>query len=82
MALLVLEFGGTHPAGELIGDRVLDTVIGAAAGLLAAMLVTNRRPAGAWRRRWPPPTWPAPTPYTRWPPRRPRPPRSTPPAAG
>ncbi|WP_406012450.1 FUSC family protein [Streptomyces sp. NBC_00984] len=47
MALLVLEFGGTHPtAGELIGDRVLDTVIGAGAGLLAAMLVTNRRAAG------------------------------------
>ncbi|MFB7914373.1 FUSC family protein [Streptomyces sp. NPDC056061] len=46
MALLVLEFGGTHPAGELIGDRVLDTVIGAAVGLLAAMLVTNRRAAG------------------------------------
>lgn len=46
MALLVLEFGGTHPAGELIGDRVLDTVIGAAVGLLAAMLVTNRRASG------------------------------------
>lgn len=46
MALLVLEFGGTHPAGELIGDRVLDTVIGAAVGLLAAMLVTNRRATG------------------------------------
>ncbi|MFF2329508.1 MULTISPECIES: FUSC family protein [unclassified Streptomyces] len=46
MALLVLEFGGTHPAGELIGDRVLDTVIGAAVGFLAAMLVTNRRATG------------------------------------
>ncbi|MEV8444671.1 FUSC family protein [Streptomyces parvus] len=46
MALLVLEFGGTHPAGELIGDRVLDTVLGAAAGFLAATLVTNRRAAG------------------------------------
>ncbi|MFF9569030.1 FUSC family protein [Streptomyces sp. NPDC014685] len=46
MALLVLEFGGTHPAGELIGDRVLDTVIGAGTGLLAAVLVTNRRAAG------------------------------------
>ncbi|MFJ7494167.1 FUSC family protein [Streptomyces sp. NPDC097727] len=46
MALLVLEFGGTHPAGELIGDRVLDTVIGAGVGILAAMLVTNRRAAG------------------------------------
>ncbi|MFG2626299.1 FUSC family protein [Streptomyces sp. NPDC048473] len=46
MALLVMEFGGTHPAGELIGDRVLDTVIGAGVGILAAMLVTNRRAAG------------------------------------
>ncbi|MFF8690709.1 FUSC family protein [Streptomyces sp. NPDC015144] len=46
MALLVLEFAATHPAGELVRDRVLDTVIGAAAGLLATMLVTNRRAAG------------------------------------
>ncbi|MGN5635003.1 FUSC family protein [Streptomyces sp. AC154] len=46
MALLVLEYAGSHPAGELIGDRVLDTVIGAAAGILTAMLVTNRRAAG------------------------------------
>ncbi|MFF8713380.1 FUSC family protein [Streptomyces sp. NPDC015184] len=46
MALLVLEFGGTHPVGELIGDRVLDTVIGAGTGLLAAVLVTNRRAGG------------------------------------
>ncbi|MFI0877700.1 FUSC family protein [Streptomyces parvus] len=46
MALMVLEFGGAHPAGELIGDRVLDTVLGAAAGFLAATLVTNRRAAG------------------------------------
>ncbi|WP_282685531.1 MULTISPECIES: FUSC family protein [unclassified Streptomyces] len=45
MALLVLEFGGAHPAGELIGDRVLDTVLGAAAGFLTATLVTNRRAA-------------------------------------
>ncbi|MFF8434245.1 FUSC family protein [Streptomyces bacillaris] len=46
MALLVLEFGAPHPAGELIGDRVLDTVLGALAGFLAAALVTNRRAAG------------------------------------
>lgn len=46
MALLVLEFGGAHPAGELIGDRVLDTVLGAATGFLVATLVTNRRAAG------------------------------------
>ncbi|MET7858094.1 FUSC family protein [Streptomyces sp. NPDC005318] len=50
MALLVIEFGGTHPAGELIGDRVLDTVIGAAVGLLAAMAVTNRRATGRLER--------------------------------
>nr|WTB35355.1 FUSC family protein [Streptomyces sp. NBC_00830] len=50
MALLVLEFGGTHPAGELIGDRVLDTVIGAAVGMLAAMAVTNRRATGRLER--------------------------------
>jgi len=50
MALLVLEFGGTHPAGELIGDRTLDTVIGAVTGVLAAMLVTNRRAAGRLER--------------------------------
>ncbi|MFJ2089253.1 FUSC family protein [Streptomyces sp. NPDC087901] len=46
MALLVLEYAGSHPAGELIGDRVLDTVIGAAVGFLAAALVTNRRATG------------------------------------
>ncbi|MFD0022581.1 FUSC family protein [Streptomyces sp. NPDC058382] len=46
MALLVLEYAGSHPAGELIGDRVLDTVIGAAVGFLAAVLVTNRRATG------------------------------------
>ncbi len=50
MALLVLEFGGTHPASELIADRALDTVIGAATGLLAAVLVTNRRAAGRLER--------------------------------
>lgn len=50
MALLVLEFGSTHPAGELIGDRVLDTVIGAAVGILAAMAVTNRRATGRLER--------------------------------
>ncbi|THA67111.1 FUSC family protein [Streptomyces sp. A0958] len=46
MALLVLEYAGSHAAGELIGDRVLDTVIGAAVGFLAAVLVTNRRATG------------------------------------
>jgi uncharacterized membrane protein YgaE (UPF0421/DUF939 family) len=46
MALLFLEFSGFQPVGELIGDRALDTVIGAAAGLLVTMAVTNRRAAG------------------------------------
>ncbi|MCX5400994.1 FUSC family protein [Streptomyces sp. NBC_00102] len=46
MALLVIEFGGAHPAGELVGDRVVDTVVGAAVGFLAAVLVTNRRATG------------------------------------
>ncbi|MEU1367004.1 FUSC family protein [Streptomyces sp. NPDC005803] len=46
MALLVLEYSGSHPAGELVGDRVLDTVIGAGVGFLAAVLVTNRRATG------------------------------------
>lgn len=46
MALLVLEYAGSHPAGELIGDRLLDTVIGAGVGFLAAVLVTNRRATG------------------------------------
>ncbi|MEV0848453.1 FUSC family protein [Streptomyces sp. NPDC049954] len=46
MALLISEFSQFHGAGELIGDRVLDTVLGAAVGILAALAVTNRR-AGA-----------------------------------
>ncbi|MHC3429083.1 FUSC family protein [Streptomyces sp. DT18] len=43
MALLIGEFGGRHGTGPLVGDRVLDTVVGAAAGLVVAFLVTNRR---------------------------------------
>lgn len=46
MALLLVESTGTHPAGGLIGERVLDTLTGAALGLLAAIAVTNRRAAG------------------------------------
>ncbi|MFK4693402.1 FUSC family protein [Streptomyces pristinaespiralis] len=46
MALLLVEAGGPHPPGTLIGDRVLDTLIGIALGLLAAVVVTNRRAAG------------------------------------
>ncbi|GGX65964.1 FUSC family protein [Streptomyces hiroshimensis] len=45
MALLLTEFGGSRPAGELVGDRWTDTLVGAAAGLLACALVTNRRAA-------------------------------------
>ncbi|ARZ66455.1 membrane protein [Streptomyces albireticuli] len=45
MALLLTEFGGGHPARELIGDRWTDTLIGAAVGLLVCVLVTNRRAA-------------------------------------
>ncbi|MGW0792119.1 FUSC family protein [Streptomyces sp. NPDC002911] len=46
MALLILEFGGFQPAGELIADRVLDTLVGVAVGFLAAIAVTNRRASG------------------------------------
>ncbi|MEV8096910.1 FUSC family protein [Kitasatospora sp. NPDC085879] len=45
MALLLVEFTGDHPAGRLIGDRVLDTLIGAAVGFAAALAVTNHRTA-------------------------------------
>ncbi|MFJ6855848.1 FUSC family protein [Streptomyces sp. NPDC091271] len=46
MALLILEFGGFQPAGELIADRALDTLVGVAVGVLAAVAVTNRRASG------------------------------------
>ncbi|MGW0780924.1 FUSC family protein [Streptomyces sp. NPDC002913] len=46
MALLILEFGGFQPAGELITDRALDTLVGVAVGFLAAVAVTNRRASG------------------------------------
>ncbi|WP_377268199.1 FUSC family protein [Peterkaempfera sp. SMS 1(5)a] len=46
MALLMTEFAGLQPAGQLIADRWLDTVLGAAAGLLACALVVNRRLGG------------------------------------
>lgn len=45
MALLVTEFARYQDPGELITERVLDTVVGAAVGFLAAMAVTNRRAA-------------------------------------
>lgn len=46
MALLILEFGGFQPAGELVADRALDTLVGVTVGLLAAIAVTNRRASG------------------------------------
>jgi hypothetical protein len=43
MALLVTEFARLQQPGELIADRVLDTLVGALVGFVAAVLVTNRR---------------------------------------
>ncbi|MDT0568139.1 FUSC family protein [Streptomyces sp. DSM 3412] len=43
MALLVTEFVRFEDPGELITDRLSDTVVGALVGLLMAVVVTNRR---------------------------------------
>lgn len=43
MALLITEFAHAQGAGELITDRVLDTLVGALVGFVAAVAVTNRR---------------------------------------
>ncbi|EYT78836.1 membrane protein, partial [Streptomyces sp. Tu 6176] len=43
MALLVTEFAGQRPAGELMTERAVDTVVGALVGFVAAVAVTNRR---------------------------------------
>ncbi|MER0483972.1 FUSC family protein [Streptomyces sp. Edi2] len=45
MALLLTEFGGRLPAGTLIADRWIDTVVGAMMGLACCVLITNRRAA-------------------------------------
>lgn len=45
MALLLTEFGSHLPARTLIADRWVDTVVGAAVGLVCCVLVTNRRAA-------------------------------------
>ncbi|MEV4396771.1 FUSC family protein [Nonomuraea sp. NPDC049607] len=45
MAILMSEFAGTRPVAELVADRWLDTCVGAAAGLLACVLVPDRRAA-------------------------------------
>ncbi|WP_371788763.1 FUSC family protein [Streptomyces griseoaurantiacus] len=43
MALLVTEFARLQHPGELMADRMLDTLVGALVGFLAAVAVTNRR---------------------------------------
>ncbi|MFE3881592.1 FUSC family protein [Streptomyces lydicus] len=43
MALLLTEFGGRLPAGTLIADRWIDTVVGAVVGLACCVVITNRR---------------------------------------
>ncbi|MFE2688374.1 FUSC family protein [Streptomyces mirabilis] len=46
MALLITEFARVQQPGELMTDRVADTLVGALVGFVAAVAVTNRR-AGA-----------------------------------
>ncbi|MFJ1730085.1 FUSC family protein [Streptomyces sp. NPDC088254] len=43
MALLITEFARHQDAGELITERVVDTLVGALVGFAAAVAVTNRR---------------------------------------
>ncbi|WP_330341488.1 FUSC family protein [Streptomyces sp. NBC_00557] len=43
MALLITEFARAQNPAELITQRVLDTLVGALAGFVAAVAVTNRR---------------------------------------
>ncbi|WP_405837442.1 FUSC family protein [Streptomyces sp. NBC_01518] len=43
MALLITEFARTQQPGELIAERIVDTLVGALVGLVAAFVVTNRR---------------------------------------
>ncbi|MBC7274361.1 MAG: FUSC family protein [Streptomyces sp.] len=43
MALLITEFTGFHDPGELITERIVDTLVGALVGLVAAVAVTDRR---------------------------------------
>lgn len=43
MALLITEFTRFQEPGQLITERVVDTVVGALVGFLAAVAVTNRR---------------------------------------
>ncbi|WP_435303902.1 FUSC family protein [Streptomyces phaeoluteigriseus] len=43
MALLITEFAQYQDAGTLITERVVDTLVGALVGFVAAVAVTNRR---------------------------------------
>ncbi|MGW7266108.1 FUSC family protein [Streptomyces sp. NPDC054842] len=43
MALLITEFARPQEAGQLMTDRVVDTLVGALVGFAAAVAVTNRR---------------------------------------
>lgn len=43
MALLITEFARAQQPGELITERIVDTLVGALVGLVAAAVVTNRR---------------------------------------
>ncbi|MFI7019760.1 FUSC family protein [Streptomyces sp. NPDC050164] len=43
MALLITEFAGYQKPGELMTERIVDTVVGALVGFAAAVAVTNRR---------------------------------------
>ncbi|MCG7206008.1 FUSC family protein [Streptomyces arenae] len=43
MALLITEFARTQDAGQLITERVVDTLVGALVGFGTAVVVTNRR---------------------------------------
>ncbi|KEG43702.1 hypothetical protein DJ64_17865, partial [Streptomyces griseorubens] len=43
LALLVTELPGYQPTGELVTGRVVDTLVGALVGFVAALAVTNRR---------------------------------------
>ncbi|MFH9063379.1 FUSC family protein [Streptomyces coeruleorubidus] len=43
IALLITEFAGYQKPGELMTERVVDTVVGALVGFVAAVAVTNRR---------------------------------------
>jgi hypothetical protein len=43
MSLLMPEFIGAQPVGELLKDRALDTMTGCTLGLLVAMVIADRR---------------------------------------